>query len=259
MKPRKNHAACSIAPNCITPVPISAKPTTIRITLQTDLILFTFMSIPLTFYKYFIIISILSKINPKEVKIATIHKDKFTMKNFIYNEMMVHVALCTNKDPKNILIISNGASGFVSEVQKHDGIDCDVISADLGLLRDTKDTYYDVVISEMGGDAAVLAHINRVLKDDGLLVSTHPSLENTVENKQMISILGKYAKIVMPFHIGNGETALLASKEYHPTADIILHRSDMLDGLEYYNCDVHPAAFAMGNYVRKEYLGLIKN
>ena len=33
----------------------------------------------------------------------------------------------------------------------------------------------------------------------------------------------------------------------------------MLDGLSYYNCDIHPAAFAMGNYIRKEYLGVIKN
>ena len=231
----------------------------IRKTLQNDLILFTFMSIPLTFYKYFAIISILSKINPKVVKIALIHKDKFTMKNFIYNEMMVHVALCTNKAPENVLIISSDAAAFVDEIQKHDGIDCDVISSDIGLLRNAKDASYDVVISEMPTDAAVLAHYNRVLKEDGLVVMNHPSLDNVEENKQIISILGKYAKIVMPFNLGNGETALLASKEYHPTADIILHRSDMLDNLEYYNCDVHPAAFAMGNNVRKEYLGIIKN
>jgi len=231
----------------------------IRIILHVDLILLTFIFIPLTFYKYFAIISILSKINPKVVKIAPIHKDKFNMKKFIYNEMMVHVALCTNKDPKNVLILSNDAAGFLNEVQKHDGIDCDVMSADMGLLRNASDAQYDVVVSEMGSDAAVLAHINRVLKVDGLVVTTHPSLDNVADNKQMISILGKYAKIVMPFNIGNGDTALLASKEYHPTADIILQRADMLDGLDYYNCDVHPAAFAMGNNIRKEYLGIIKN
>jgi len=63
----------------------------------------------------------------------------------------------------------------------------------------------------------------------------------------------------MPYNLGNGATALLASKAYHPTADLILHRADMLDNLSYYNCDIHPAAFAMGNYIRKEYLGSIKN
>ena len=181
------------------------------------------------------------------------------MKDFIYNEMMVHTALCTNKAPKNVLIVSNSAAGLVAEVQKHEEISCDVISEDLGLLRDAKDGTYDVVLSEMPYDAAVIAHINRVLKEDGLLVMQHPELDAVEENKQLMEILAKYTKVIMPFHVGNGETLLLASKEYHPTADIILHRSDMLDNLEYYNCDVHPAAFAMGNYIRKNYLGIIRN
>lgn len=181
------------------------------------------------------------------------------MKDFIYNEMMVHVGVCTNKNPQNVLIISENATAMAAEVAKHDNIACKTISTDMNSLRDIEDGAYDVVVSEMASDAAVFAHISRVLKEDGLVVTTHPSLNEVEENKQMISILGKYAKVVMPFNLGNGETALLASKEYHPTADIILHRADMLDNLEYYNCDVHPAAFAMGNNVRKAYLGIIKN
>ena len=181
------------------------------------------------------------------------------MKDFIYNEMMVHVPLCTSKNPKNILIISKDATALVSEVKKHNSISCDVISVDMGALRDVEDASYDVIITEMDSDAAVLAHYNRVLKEDGVLVSKHASLDDIETNKSMMQVLGKYTKVIMPFNLGNGETALLASKEYHPTADIILHRADMLDGLEYYNCDVHPAAFAMGNNVRKAYLGVIKN
>ncbi|MEA1983849.1 MAG: spermidine synthase, partial [Campylobacterota bacterium] len=34
------------------------------------------------------------------------------MKDFKYNEMMVHVALCTNKNPQNVLIISNDGSAM---------------------------------------------------------------------------------------------------------------------------------------------------
>lgn len=181
------------------------------------------------------------------------------MKEFIYNEMMVHIPLCTHKDPKKVLIISDNASAMVGEIEKHDGIDCDVISANMNLLRDTADNGYDVVISELESDAAVLAHYNRVLNEEGLLVTKHPSLDDIEANKQMMEILGKYAKIIMPYNLGTCETALLASKEYHPTADVILHRADMLDNLDYYNSDVHPAAFAMGNNVRKTYLGIIKN
>ncbi|WP_457746046.1 spermine/spermidine synthase domain-containing protein [Sulfurimonas sp.] len=181
------------------------------------------------------------------------------MKEFIYNEMMVHVPLCTNKEPQNVLIISTSAAGFVAEVQKHKDVDCDVISTSLDLLREAKDNAYDVVISEMESDAATIAHINRVLKDDGLLVMKHPPLKDVEANKNLMEILGKYAKVVMPYKLGNCSTAILASKEYHPTADIILQRADLLDGLEYYNSDIHPAAFAMGNNIRKAYLGVIKN
>jgi spermidine synthase len=181
------------------------------------------------------------------------------MKNFIYNEMMVHVPLCTSKDPKKVLIISDNASDFETEVAKHTDIQADAIGANLDALRGAKDAEYDVIISELDADAAGYAHMNRVMKADGILVTTNPSLDEVDENKKIMEILGKYAKIIMPFRVSEGKMALLASKEYHPTADIILQRTDMLDNLEYYNCDVHPAAFAMGNNIRKEYLGIIKN
>jgi len=134
-----------------------------------------------------------------------------------------------------------------------------VISTKIELLRDAKDATYDVVITELDADAALLAHYNRLLKEDGLLVSIIPSLDKTQENKQIMEVLGKYTKVIMPFDIGGGERALLASKAYHPTADVILQRVDMLDNLEHYNCDVHIAAFATGNSIRKAYLGIIKN
>jgi spermidine synthase len=121
------------------------------------------------------------------------------------------------------------------------------------------DSAYDVVISEMASDAALFAHVNRVLKDDGQFVTTHEPLDDVKSNKSLMQILGNYFKVIMPYNLGTGSTALLASKEYHPTADINLHRADMIDGLSYYNCDIHIAAFAMPNYIRKEYLGVIKN
>ncbi len=181
------------------------------------------------------------------------------MKDFKYNEMMVHVALCTNKNPQNVLIISADGSAMVKEVEKHTDIACKVITSDIDALRSEDENAYDVVISELDSDAVALAHINRVLQEDGLVVTTHPSLDVVEANKELLGNLGKYAKVVMPFNIGNGETALLATKEYHPTADIILQRSDMLDNLDYYNCDVHVGAFAMGNNVKRDYLGIIKN
>jgi spermidine synthase len=181
------------------------------------------------------------------------------MKEFIYSEMMVHVPVCTSKDPQNVLIISDSAEQLAKEMLKHNDINTRAIECTLDAVRNLEDSSFDVVISETSSDAALLAHLSRILKDDGQLAITHPSLDEVEANKTLMQILGNYFKVIMPYNLGNGSTALLASKEYHPTADLNLHRADMLDGNEFYNCDVHIASFAMGNYVRKEYLGIIKN
>ena len=181
------------------------------------------------------------------------------MKEFIYSEMMVHVPVCTSKEAKDILIISDSPELLSAEAARHNESSVKVIACNLNEISALEDNSYDVVISEMEVDAILASQISRILKDDGQFVTTHPSLDDVESNKSIMKILGQYFKIIMPYNIGNGSTALLSSKEYHPTADINLHRADMLDGLSYYNCDIHPAAFAMGNYIRKEYLGSIKN
>jgi spermidine synthase len=181
------------------------------------------------------------------------------MKEFIYPEMMVHVPVCTSKEAKDILIISDSAEFLRAEAARHNESSVKVITCDLNEISALQDSAYDVIISEMASDVALFAHVNRVLKEDGQFVTTHKSLDDVQANKSLMQILGNYFKIIMPYNIGNGFTALLSSKEYHPTADINLHRADMIDGLSYYNCDIHPAAFAMGNHIRKEYLGSIRN
>lgn len=181
------------------------------------------------------------------------------MRDFIYPEMMIHVPICTHKEPESLMIISANPEQLEIEANKHEGVDTQRVLPTMDALRNAADKSADVVACEMELDAAVIAHISRILSEEGLVVMRHPSLEDTAENKRIMQILANYFKIIMPYNLGNGETALLASKAYHPTADVILHRVDMLDGVNYYNCDIHPAAFAMPNYIRKEYLGIIRN
>lgn len=181
------------------------------------------------------------------------------MKEFIKNEMMVHIPLCSHKEPKNILIISENSNKYEIEVSKHDNINFKSIINSLDILSKLEDDSFDVIISDFSADALMCSQINRILKTDGLLVTNHSNLDNVDENKSYMKVLSSYFKIIMPYNLGNATTALLSSKEYHPTADLNLHRADMLDGLKYYNCDIHIASFAMGNYIRKEYLGVIKN
>lgn len=184
------------------------------------------------------------------------------MREFVYPEMLVHVPMCTQKDPKQVLILSDAPEALNAELARYGG-DVAVTQAPaasaLNALRDIADGSVDVVLCEADVDAAVAGHISRVLSDEGVVSMVHPSLEEVQPNTVLLGVLGNYFKIIMPYRLANEETLLLASKGNHPTADINLHRADMLDGLEYYNSDIHPAAFAMPNYIRKTYLGTIRN
>jgi spermidine synthase len=184
------------------------------------------------------------------------------MKTFIYPEMMVHVGLCTHKLPTSVILASNTPELLQDELARHKSSDVVLVNADalLDAFRDAADKSVDVVLLDtLCSDAVVLAHINRTLKEDGVLVMQHVHLDDVASNTALIQNLGNTFIIVMPYHLEDGTTLLLCSKKYHPTADVILQRSDLIEGHQYYNCDIHIAAFAMPQYVRKNYLGVIKN
>ena len=46
----------------------------------------------------------------------------------------------------------------------------------------------------------------------------------------------------MPYRFGH-QASIIASKKYHPTADLNLQRADFLDDLEYYSSEIHIASF----------------
>lgn len=177
------------------------------------------------------------------------------MKDFIYPEMMVHTALCTHKLPSSVTIISDNAENLMQEASRHKDFSITTCND----IKSLNDNSHDVILFDLKSDAATLAHINRVVKDDGLVVLKHDSLDDVKSNTMLMEILSSYFKIIMPFKLEDGSTLLLASKQYHPTADIILQRSDLIDDLKYYNCDIHVSSFSMPNYIRKNYLGVIKN
>lgn len=184
------------------------------------------------------------------------------MKTFIYPEMITHVAVCTHKNPRSVMVLSNQSDLIKAEMGRYREVESEYSDATnlLDTLRERADKGIDVLLLDtLSDDSAVFAHINRVLKDDGLMVLNHPDLDDLSANTKLMQILGNYFKIIMPYRMEDGSTLLLCSKEYHPTADLILQRSDLLEGHQYYNCDIHIAAFAMPQYIRKNYLGIIRN
>ncbi len=184
------------------------------------------------------------------------------MKTFIAPEMMTHVAMCTHKNPRSVMVLTDHVPLLNEEMGRYRDIDVTYAGTNdlLGVLRNGADKSMDVLLLDtLSDDSAVFAHVNRLLKDDGLMVCKHPDLDDVAANTKLMQILGNYFKIIMPYYNGAGETLLLCSKEYHPTADLILQRSDLLEGHQFYNCDVHIGVFAMPQYIRKNYLGIIRN
>ncbi len=185
-------------------------------------------------------------------------KKKIIMKKNIYAEMMVHVPLCTHKEPQDVLLISNTCDELTKEIDKHSTQIKHRCATQKDLSSIDADSA-DIIVCDIETDALTLSHITRILKSDGLITLDHPSLEDKRANEVLMGILSNSFKIIMPYRLDSAKTLLLASRSTHPTADLNLHRCDMLDDLTYYNCDIHIGSFAMGTQVRKEYLGLFKN
>lgn len=187
-----------------------------------------------------------------------------------YNEMLIHIPLCSHKNPENVLIISDDAAGINAETARHDDMNFTLLptSKATGMVSDAADDSFDVIIFDtvLDLDKAFLAHLNRVTKSDALMVSKVDGFMSELENtRTTMKALGEYFRMVMPYSFDANQegdersTLMLASKFFHPTADVILHRTDMIDGLSYYNCDVHPATFVQPNYVRKALKGVALN
>lgn len=177
-------------------------------------------------------------------------------KNFAFNEMMVHIPLCTHKEPENILVIGEVDEDLKTEVAKHKTA---VTFGDVNTLTSHNEKNIDVIIFvNVKIDEMLLANINRILKDDGIITfKTSAFGKSEQELKKDLSLVGTNFWIAMPFSFGHS-TAILASKKYHPTADLVLQVSDLLDDLSYYSTEVHHASFVFPSYIHKSLTGYAK-
>ena len=176
--------------------------------------------------------------------------------NQAFSEMMVHTPLCTHKEAQNVLIIGSSTETLKKEASKHTG---NVEFGELALLTSKNEKNIDVIVfTDVNLDEMILANIQRVLNDDGLIAfSTDSFSKNEEKLKTDLKLVGENFWIAMPFRFGH-ETSILASKKYHPTADIILQRSDLLDDLEYYTTEMHHASFVFPAAQHKTLTGIAK-
>ena len=173
-----------------------------------------------------------------------------------YNEMLVHVAINTHKEPVDVLLVGENKA-LEQEIKRHECVtNLKVIVESEVKTQGIKS--FDVIISEKFFD-----EFAQIVKDDGLVTVDGGSyIDDLKAHKELLKSVGEEFYIAMPFRVDTSsgvKTPILASKKYHPTADINLQRADLMDGLEYYNSDIHVASFTKPTYIYKELLGISKN
>lgn len=176
--------------------------------------------------------------------------------SYAFNEMMVHVPMCTHKEPENILVIGTVDDELKQEVAKHKA---NATFGDISVLNAHSQKDIDVIIlTDVKIDELLLANIERILKDNGVITFKSSSFhKNEAALKADLNLVGQNFWIAMPYSYGH-TTSILASKKYHPTADIVLQTSDLLDELNYYTTEVHHASFVFPAHIHKTLTGIAK-
>ncbi len=150
------------------------------------------------------------------------------------HEIMVHTAICTHEDPKNVLVIDGGDGALAHELLKHKGVNVDIVERNgaaleaasvAGLYADAledrrvavtvgsldyfissaEDESYDIVLVNRFddiefSDRAFFDNIYRILTEKGLVVTDASSqLFDMSGHKAALSALCDSFRIVMPF------------------------------------------------------------
>jgi len=159
------------------------------------------------------------------------------------NEMMALVGGCT----------SEGTKILVPESLKDEFNKITITKFDIHTKN--KSDKYDLIIEETPSD---LVKIYEKLNDKGIYITTPKSLTD----RNLFANLSKLFWIVMPFYYLdenlNAKPLVFASKKFHPTADIIRHRSDFVENTKYYTTDVHIASFTLPKYIFEEIKDVIR-
>lgn len=178
--------------------------------------------------------------------------------NNAFNEMMVHLPLCTHKEASKVLIVGTVNEDIKAQASKHYKTS-NIEFGDTSIITSKNEKDIDVIIlTDVKIDELLLANIEIILKDDGLIAFATKAFSKDEEQLFAdLKLVGKKFWIAMPFKFGHN-TSILASKRYHPTADLNLQRADLLDGLDYYSAEIHNASFVFPAAEHRALTGIAK-
>ncbi len=175
-------------------------------------------------------------------------------KSFAYDEMMVHVPLCSHKDINKILVVGDVSSDFKAELDKHE---CKDITFSDALNIEGQ---FDIILYNNDTPSELdMASVERCLEPKkGIFVTKASFIYKDIEvSKKELETIGKNFWISMPFTFGHN-TLIFSSKKYHPQAEIVLQVSDLLEDCNYYNTELQNSVFVHPTYISKAITGIAK-
>ena len=175
-------------------------------------------------------------------------------KGYAYDEMMVHVPLCSHKDIKKILVVGDVSSDFKAELDKHECKDV-TFSDELNV-----EGQFDIILYNKDVPTQLeMAAVERCIEPKkGIFVTKASFIHKDIEvSKQEIATIGKNFWICVPYSFGHN-TLIFASKKYHPQAEIVLQVSDLLEDCNYYSTEMQNATFVHPTYITKAITGIAK-
>ncbi|PAF41882.1 spermidine synthase [Helicobacter sp. 11S03491-1] len=224
-------------------------------------------------------------------QIAIIDEKYMLLKKYLYveSELNAQIATCSHPAPHNALILGGFNLEVAYELLRHQELSVDFVQNDDKILDSlisflphfslvTKDDRfkryqkaidleikkYDLVICLNQPNKHEIDGISRLLSKEGILIfaTKHPLLEFDSFKMSLLNA-GEFFEIVMPFFAPLSILAdkgfVFASKRYHPLADMLLQKIDMLEGLKYYNADIHQGAFGLPHILLNQLKGVLKN
>ncbi|MEA3354424.1 MAG: spermidine synthase [Campylobacterota bacterium] len=176
-------------------------------------------------------------------------------KNFAYDEMMVHVPLCSHKDINKILVVGDVSEDFKSELDKHECKDI-TFSDNLNIEGE-----FDIILynKDKTPDELEMASVERSIEPTRGIFCTKASFiyKDLEVSKKELATVAKNFWITVPYSFGHN-TLIFASKKYHPQAEIVLQVSDLLEDCNYYTTEMQNSTFIHPAYITKGITGIAK-
>lgn len=179
------------------------------------------------------------------------------MNNKNLAEMIIHIPLCTHSNIQRVLFLGEVTKEITEEFAKHQV--CVDYFLQIEEVMALNERIYDVVIfKEQKPDEIILANLEKIINNDAVFVFGSSFYKSDLEGlKADLNLVGKNFWIAMPYSFDEN-CCILASKKYHPTADLLLQKSDLLDGLDYYSSEIALSAFTFPAFFHRALTGIAK-